>query len=100
MGRSRSKRSASRHQREERSHDSFDRLVQGFRRSETKRGREYSVQPVSGQRAVKVYTCPGCRGTIETGTPHLVVWREDGVMGAQADLAARRHWHNHCWAIA
>ncbi|RCS63253.1 hypothetical protein CIK77_00675 [Microbacterium sp. JB110] len=75
-------------------------MLSGFRRSETRRGREFSVQPVSGQRAVKQYTCPGCAGTIDPGVAHVVVWREDGIMGAQADLSGRRHWHTHCWRIS
>jgi hypothetical protein len=29
----------------------------------------------------------------------VVSWRADGLMGEADDLAARRHWHNHCWAI-
>ena len=37
---------------------------------------------------------------ISPGTAHIVVWSADGVMGDSADLAARRHWHNHCWRIA
>lgn len=58
------------------------------------------MQPVSALQAVKEYVCPGCRGVIAVGTPHLVAWRADGVLGEAADLAARRHWHSHCWRIA
>ena len=82
------------------SDDSFDRLLAGWKRSETRRGREWTVQPVSAQQAVKEYTCPGCRGIIALSTAHVVVWRADGVMGDAADLAGRRHWHTHCWRIA
>jgi hypothetical protein len=89
-----------RRRRDDRDDDSLDRLIAGWRRTETRRGREYSVQPVSGARAEKTYTCPGCRGPIETGIAHVVVWREDGVLGPAADLAARRHWHSHCWRTA
>ncbi|HAQ60342.1 MAG TPA: hypothetical protein DCR63_08395, partial [Microbacterium sp.] len=60
----------------------------------------YTVQPVSAQQAVKSYTCPGCGRTVAVHTGHLVVWRADGVLGEAADLAARRHWHTHCWRIA
>lgn len=74
-------------------------MLAGWRRTETRRGREYSVQPVTGARTDKTYTCPACHQTIDVGTPHVVVWREDGVLGAQADLAARRHWHTNCWRI-
>ncbi|MCE7482454.1 MULTISPECIES: hypothetical protein [Microbacterium] len=80
--------------------DSFDRLLSGWKRAETRQGREWTVQPVSGQQAQKEYICPGCGGTIVAGTAHQVVWRADGVLGDAADLAARRHWHTHCWRMA
>ena len=43
-------------------------------------------------------------GTAEDGAvlvrpDGFVAWRADGVLGEQADLAARRHWHTHCWRI-
>ena len=65
-----------------------------------RQGREWTVQPVSAQQAVKEYTCPGCHSAVVQGTAHLVVWRADGVLGDAADLAARRHWHTHCWKVA
>lgn len=80
--------------------DSFDRLLAGWKRSETRRGSEWTVQPVSAAQAQKDYLCPGCRQPIEAGTAHLVAWRADGVLGDAADLAARRHWHTHCWRMA
>jgi hypothetical protein len=83
-----------------RADESFERLLAGWKRTETRRGREWIVQPVSGAQAVKEYTCPGCGGSILPGVGHLVAWRADGVMGESADLAARRHWHTHCWRIA
>lgn len=79
--------------------DSFERLLAGWKRSETRRGGEWTVQPVSALQAVKAYTCPGCGRAVAAGTAHVVVWRADGVMGDAADLAARRHWHTHCWRI-
>ncbi|MBM7464435.1 hypothetical protein [Microbacterium esteraromaticum] len=82
------------------SDDSFDRLLAGWKRTETRRGREWIVQPVSATQAVKDYRCPGCVTMISPGTAHVVVWSGDGVMGDSADLAARRHWHTHCWRIA
>jgi hypothetical protein len=48
---------------------------------------------------VKAYVCPGCGLDVPTGVAHLVTWRADGVLGDAADLAARRHWHTHCWRI-
>ena len=82
------------------SDESFDRLLAGWKRTETRRGREWTVQPISATQALKEYRCPGCARTIAPGTAHVVVWRADGVMGESADLAARRHWHTHCWRIA
>ncbi|WP_309068649.1 hypothetical protein [Microbacterium sp.] len=89
-----------RRRRDDRDDDSLDRLIAGWRRTESRRGRQYSVQPVSGARTEKTYTCPGCAGTIGVGVAHVVVWSEDGVLGPAADLAARRHWHTHCWRTA
>ncbi|WP_309129159.1 hypothetical protein [Microbacterium sp.] len=80
--------------------ESFDRLLAGWKRSETRRGHEWTVQPVSAVQAAKEYVCPGCGRTIPPGTAHVVAWRADGVLGETADLAARRHWHSHCWRIA
>ena len=80
--------------------DGFDRMLDGWRRTEVRRGREWNVQPVSAASAVKSYTCPGCGGAIVPGTAHLVVWRADGVLGDAADLQARRHWHTACWRVA
>ncbi|WP_334147841.1 hypothetical protein [Microbacterium sp.] len=80
--------------------DSLDRLIAGWKRSETRRGTEWTVQPVSAAQAQKEYLCPGCGRQIVEGTAHLVAWRADGVLGDAADLAARRHWHTHCWRMA
>ncbi|MBS1674955.1 MAG: hypothetical protein JSS74_13450 [Actinobacteria bacterium] len=77
--------------------DSLDRLIAGWKRTETRGGGEWYVQPLSAVQAQKDYICPGCRGVVPTGTAHLVVWRADGVLGDAADLAARRHWHSGCW---
>lgn len=80
--------------------DSLERLIAGWKRSETRRGAEWTVQPVSAAQALKEYLCPGCGNTIQPGTAHVVTWRADGVLGDAADLAARRHWHTHCWRMA
>lgn len=79
--------------------DAFERFLSSMPRSETRRGSQWTVQPISPAQAQKDYTCPGCGGTIEPGTAHLVVWRADGILGDAADLAARRHWHTHCWKV-
>ncbi|MEV4667246.1 hypothetical protein [Microbacterium sp. LWO12-1.2] len=80
--------------------DSLERLISGWKRSETRRGAEWTVQPVSAAQAQKAYICPGCGQEVTAGTAHLVAWRADGVLGDAADLAARRHWHTHCWRMA
>lgn len=82
------------------SDDSFARMLAGWKRTETRRGVEWTVQPVSGAQAQKTYICPGCGRSIDPGVAHVVVWRADGVLGDAADLAARRHWHTHCWRIS
>jgi hypothetical protein len=79
--------------------DGLDALRSGWSRTETHRDGLWTVQPVTGLRATKSYVCPGCSLSIAPGTPHLVAWRADGLMGEAADLAGRRHWHSHCWRI-
>ena len=79
--------------------DSFERLLSGWKRTEVRRGVQWTVQPVSAQQWQKPYTCPGCGGEVNPGTAHVVVWRADGILGDAADLAARRHWHTACWRI-
>lgn len=80
--------------------DSFERLLAGWKRTEERRGVSWTVQPVGAAQAQKEYVCPGCGRVIPVGTAHLVIWRADGVLGDAADLAARRHWHQHCWKTA
>lgn len=77
----------------------ISRALVGSLRSETRRDGLWNVQSISASSASKTYTCPGCGLEITPGTPHLVAWRADGLMGESEDLAARRHWHPHCWKI-
>ncbi len=74
-------------------------LTQGWRRTESRSGVEWNVQPISAARALKEYRCPSCNRGIGINEEHVVVWRADGVLGDNADLAARRHWHAHCWRV-
>lgn len=78
----------------------LDRLRTGFRRTETKRGVRYVVQPISEKNALKDYSCPGCQQTIPPGQAHVVAWEEESIRGASRAVEDRRHWHNHCWRIA
>jgi hypothetical protein len=80
--------------------ESLERLLAGWKRTETRRGVAWTVQPVSAAQAQKSYLCPGCGRMVAEGVAHVVVWRADGVLGDEADLAARRHWHQHCWRMA
>lgn len=81
--------------------DDFDpnRVLYGSRRTESKRDGLWNVQPIAAASATKHYTCPACGLPIGPGTAHTVAWRADGLMGEVDDLAARRHWHLHCWKI-
>jgi hypothetical protein len=54
---------------------------------------EWVVRPVSGAATVKAYRCPGCDQEIVPGTPHVVAWPADRVVGVDE----RRHWHTACW---
>lgn len=85
---------------DEPSDDSFSRLLAGWKRTESRRGVMWTVQPVSAAQAVKAYTCPGCGRSLPPASAHVVAWRADGVLGDSADLAARRHWHESCWRIS
>jgi hypothetical protein len=80
--------------------DDLSRLLGGWRRTEVRRGGLYHVQPITALQAVKEYRCPGCGKAVDPGIAHVVVWRADGVLGEANDLAARRHWHAHCWKVA
>lgn len=73
------------------------RALLGGRRVEQRRDGGWNVQSVPAASASKEYICPGCGLAIPPGTEHLVAWRSDGILGDDSDLAARRHWHPHCW---
>lgn len=75
------------------------RALAGRARVETHRDRFWNVQPIAASSSAKQYLCPGCGLGIAPGAAHLATWRADGLMGAADDLAARRHWHTHCWRV-
>jgi hypothetical protein len=79
--------------------DDLARVLYGRLHTESKRDGSWNVQSLSASNSVKEYVCPGCRLRITPGTAHTVAWRADGLMGEADDVAARRHWHNHCWKI-
>ncbi|MFC4555960.1 hypothetical protein [Georgenia faecalis] len=59
-------------------------------------GEEYVVRQVRGSE--KAYRCPGCDQLVPPGVSHVVAWPSDHLLGAQAALADRRHWHTSCWS--
>ncbi|WP_029068509.1 hypothetical protein [Jonesia quinghaiensis] len=69
--------------------------VSGGRRTVTRRGDDWTVQPVRGND--KEYVCPGCHRVVPAWTSHIVAWANESLFGPQAALDARRHWHTHCW---
>jgi hypothetical protein len=87
-----------------RSHDEgsepdLSRALIGRLHTEEKRDGLWNVQPLAAASATKYYTCPGCALEVPPGQAHVVTWRADGLMGEADDIAARRHWHSHCWKI-
>ncbi|OMH24076.1 hypothetical protein BKD30_09155 [Tersicoccus phoenicis] len=72
-------------------------VLDGVRRTESTRHGAFVVAPVSAQRAVKTYVCPGCGNAVLPGIAHVVAWRADWIMGDEAAAADRRHWHERCW---
>ncbi|HWH26878.1 MAG TPA: hypothetical protein VNT53_09560 [Pseudolysinimonas sp.] len=77
----------------------LERARLGARHTESRRDGLWNVQPIAPGRSEKSYICPGCGGDIAPGVSHLVAWRADGLLGEAEDVAARRHWHSHCWKI-
>lgn len=61
-------------------------------------GDSYQVQRVGP--SDRVYRCPGCNRDIPAGTPHVVAWREESLLGWDSGVEARRHWHEACWGRA
>ncbi|KGM13764.1 hypothetical protein [Cellulomonas bogoriensis] len=72
----------------------LDRAL-GGRRSESGPDGDWTVQQVRG--GAKEYRCPGCNQMIPAGAAHVVAWAADGLLGSQAALELRRHWHSACW---
>jgi hypothetical protein len=84
----------------EESESALRRALYGTLRTEARRDGLWNVQPVSPASAVKEYVCPGCGQSVPPGQAHVVAWRADGLLGEAADVAARRHWHTHCWKVS
>jgi hypothetical protein len=76
--------------------DSDDAGRRGTQRVEEWGDVDWVVRSLTGSSSAKNYRCPGCDQEIRPGTPHVVVWRAEPLMGTDAD--DRRHWHTACWA--
>lgn len=74
----------------------LDRARAGSRTESGSDG-SWTVRQVGPAAATKPYLCPGCRQEIPPGTAHLVTWSNDALLGPQAALDLRRHWHTGCW---
>lgn len=72
-------------------------LSTSFARQEAKRDGAWVVQPMSGGRSVKAYTCPDCHRTIPAGASHVVAWPSQPRFGATSAVDDRRHFHTACW---
>ncbi|ACQ79574.1 conserved hypothetical protein [Beutenbergia cavernae DSM 12333] len=73
-----------------------ERALRGATRTQTRRdGSSWTVRSVSG--GERSYRCPGCDQLVGPGTAHVVVWPADHLLGADAALDDRRHWHSACW---
>lgn len=77
----------------------MSRALIGRLHTEQKGDGMWNVQPLAAASATKYYVCPGCALEVPPGQAHVVTWRADGLMGEADDLAARRHWHSHCWKV-
>jgi len=73
-------------------------LGSGHASSAAKADGRWIVRTVSGANAVKDYRCPGCDQLVRPGTPHVVVWPAEPVLGHSGGVEDRRHWHNSCWS--
>lgn len=71
--------------------------ARGGSRTEHGSDGSWTVRTVGAAGATKAYLCPGCRQEIPPGTAHVVAWQDDALLGAQAGLELRRHWHAGCW---
>lgn len=74
----------------------LEALTRGWTRTESAPdGRTWTVRAVAG--GDKSYRCPGCDQLVPAGTAHTVAWQADHLLGDEAALADRRHWHTSCW---
>jgi hypothetical protein len=66
-----------------------------MQRHESHADGDWLVRRVSGASSGRAYRCPGCLQEVTAGTPHVVAWPADTVVGD--GLEQRRHWHSPCW---
>ncbi|TLP75330.1 hypothetical protein [Nesterenkonia sphaerica] len=101
MGKGRRRRGSSKWQQEPRPLNSAHLAPGGLSAGRVRRrDGEYHVRTISGSAAAKEYLCPACQLPISAGTPHVVAWRADWILGDEDAASQRRHWHTHCWRIS
>ena len=71
------------------------RALAGMQRHESHPDGDWLVRRVTGASSGRAYRCPGCQQAVPAGTPHVVAWPADTVVGD--GLEQRRHWHSSCW---
>lgn len=67
----------------------------GGEKVETKHGKDYSVRKTF--EGSSIYKCPYCNNTINYGETSLTVIEKNHILGDQAAIDERRHWHESCW---
>ncbi|MDR1861953.1 MAG: hypothetical protein LBQ41_02910 [Candidatus Ancillula sp.] len=67
----------------------------GGSRVETKQGVSYTLRRT--MEGSSVYKCPGCNREIPSGEASWTVIKNDHILGEQAAIDERRHWHDSCW---
>jgi hypothetical protein len=64
-------------------------------RATARDGREFFVSPPSP--SPKGYVCPGCGAGVAPGQTQVTAWEAESLLGGEAALELRRHWHLACW---
>jgi hypothetical protein len=73
------------------------RYARASARTETKRGHRFEVRKCAESRST--YVCAGCQRIIPIGTITFAVIDLDHILGVEAGIDARRHWHLDCWNL-
>ncbi|MDR2538680.1 MAG: hypothetical protein LBC43_03465 [Bifidobacteriaceae bacterium] len=76
----------------------FDETVfNATKRIEVKRGHRYEIH--YSRNSSHPYRCAGCNREIPSGSNTFTVIDLDHILGVQAGIDERRHWHPDCWRL-